>query len=159
VPIVRTGEDDFSLWSRTRLALVVVELGSLEPPIEPARIDDVATAIVAQWAHESAKGRAEFNYNLGGWTARKGDDFHTANDNQTGAAFRWTAYPDLPTAVEDQVKRLILGFPSAWALLVADPSSPAWIDELARGNYFTANPADYARAWASLVDEIRRLPR
>ena len=159
LPLERTGGDDFALWARERLALAVVDLASLEPPVDPTRIDDVAIAIVAQWAHETAKGRAEFNYNLGGWTARSGDDFHAATDRLSGRAFRWTAYPDLPTAVEDQIKRLAVGFPGAWALLLADPTSDAWIRELGRANYYTASPDDYARAWASLAQEIRRLPR
>jgi hypothetical protein len=159
LPTTHTGESDFALWTRERLALAVIDLSALEPPVDADKIDDVATALVAQWAHETAKGRAEFNFNLGGWTARSGDDFHTANDSLTGAAFRWTAYPDLPTAVEDQIKRLIVTFPSAWAMLLASPRSDGWIFELGRLNYYTASPADYARAWAALADEIRRLPR
>ena len=156
VPLQHTGEDDFTLWVRHRRALVVVTLAALEPPVTD--VDDVATALVAQWAHETARGRAEFNYNLGGWTARKGDDFHAANDAQTGAAFRWTAYPDLPTAVDDQVKRLIVGFPTAWASLLASPSSSEWIADLGRAGYFTADPNAYARAVLALEQEIRRLP-
>jgi hypothetical protein len=157
VPLTHTGESDFALWVRHRMALAVVTLAALEPPV--VNVDDVAIALVAQWAHETAKGRAEFNYNLGGWTARRGDDFHTANDNLTGASFRWTAYPDLPTAVDDQIKRLIVGFPSAWASLLAAPSSTAWIGELARHGYFTADPNAYARAVSALEQEIRSLPR
>ena len=114
VPLERTGGDDFTTWARERLALAVIDLATFDPPVEPSKIDDVAIAIVAQWAHETAKGRAEFNYNLGGWTARSGDDFHAATDRLSGKAFRWTAYPDLPTAVEDQIKRLVLGFPKVW---------------------------------------------
>jgi hypothetical protein len=157
VPIKRTGEDTFEAWVRHRMALAVVTLAALEPPVE--KIDDVAIALLAQWAHETAKGRAEFNFNLGGWTARTGDDFHTANDRLTGSRFHWTAYPDLPTAVDDQIKRLIVGFPSAWALLLAAPLSSEWIEELGRAGYFTADPTDYARAWQALDAEVRSVPR
>lgn len=155
VPVTRTGEDDFAAWVRHRLALAVVTVAALE--VE--HVDDVAIALVAQWAHETGKGKAEFNFNLGGWTARKGDDFHTANDALTGSSFRWTAYPDLPTAVDDQVKRLRLGFPHAWALLNAAPLSSEWIEELGRAGYYTADPTDYARAWQALDAEVRSLPR
>lgn len=158
-PLVRTGEDDFATWVTHRMALVVVTLAALEPPVDPANIDDVASALVAQWAHETDKGRAEFNYNLGGWTARAGDDFHAATDRLTGKAFRWTAYPDLPTAVDDQIKRLAVGYPRAWALLLASPRSSDWVLELGARGYFTASPAAYAAAVAALDDEIRRLPR
>lgn len=159
VPIKQTGGHDFAAWLRQRLALTVIDLAALEPPVDPATIDDVARAIVAQWAHETGKGEAEFNFNLGGWTARAGDNFHTANDRLSGSAFRWTAYPDLPTAIEDQVKRLAVGFPSAWALLLAAPRSSAWIAELGRRGYFTANADDYAQAWLALLAEIRRLAK
>lgn len=157
VPLQQTGGHDFAAWLRTRRALTVVDLAALDPPVDPAVIDDVAVALLAQWAHETGKGESEFNYNLGGWTARPGDNFHTANDRLSGSAFRWTAYPDLPTAIEDQVKRLIVGFPSAWALLLANPRSSAWIAELGRRGYYTANADDYAQAWLALVAEIRRL--
>lgn len=158
-PLTRTGEADFAEWVRHRFALAMIDLATLDPPVDTRSLGDVASALVGQWAHETARGRAEFNYNLGGWVARAGDDYHSANDRLTGRAFRWTAYPDLPTAVEDQIKRLAVGFPSAWAALLAAPRSSAWIDELARAGYFTADPAAYARACAALTDEIRRMPR
>lgn len=157
VPLKLTGGDDFAAWVRPRRALTVVDLATMDPPVDPAAVDDVATALLAQWARETNKGRAEFNFNLGGWSARDGDDFHTATDGPA-SGFSWTAYPDLPTAIEDQVKRLAVGFPSAWATLLADPRSSAWIGELKRGGYFILDPEAYAQEWSALADEIRRLP-
>ena len=75
------------------------------------------------------------------------------------AGFRWTAYPDLPTAVEDQLHRLIVTFPSAWALLLAQPETSAWIEELGRRGYYTAPPGDYARAWGMQRVELGRMLR
>lgn len=157
VPTKRTGEADPLEWFRRRMALTVPALGGLEPPLVGARADRVALSLVAQWAHETDRGRAEFNFNLGGWTARKRDDFHEAVDRLSQSHFRWTAYPDLPTAIEDQIRRLIIGFPGAWALLLAEPESSAWIEELGRRGYYTAPTAAYARAWAMQRTELGRV--
>lgn len=157
-PLTRTGEASTVEWARRRLALLLASFQSLEPPLEGDLADRVGLSLLAQWAHETARGRAEFNFNLGGWTARKGDDFHTATDRLSGKpGFRWTAYPDLPTAIEDQLRRLILTYPSAWSLLVAEPESSSWVEELGRRGYYTARPADYARAWAMQRLELKTL--
>jgi len=151
-----TGED-LATWVRRRLALSLVVLPELNVPTD--RLDRVALAIVSQWAHETNRGKSEFNFNLGGWRARKRDDYFAARDRLTGAeVFRWTAYKDLPAAVEDQIRRLHSGFPSAWALLVANPESSAWITQLGAKGYYTADPAAYARAWAMQLTELRRIP-
>ena len=157
VPTRRTGEADPLEWFRRRMAITVPALGALEPPLVGARADRVALALVAQWAHETDRGRAEFNFNLGGWTARKRDDFHEAVDRLSQSHFRWTAYADLPTAIEDQIRRLILGFPRAWALLLAEPESSAWIEELGRAGYYTAPTSAYARAWAMQRTELGKV--
>jgi hypothetical protein len=118
-----------------------------------------ALSLVSQWAHETGRGKAEFNFNLGGWTARKSDPFFSARDVQTPGkpVFKWTAYNDLPSAVADQVKRLVERFPTAFKLLAEQPHTSAWIEELGRRGYFTANPSNYARAWASNRAELERL--
>lgn len=157
-PLTRTGEASTVEWARRRLALLLASFQTLEPPLRGELADRVGLSLLAQWAHETARGRAEFNFNLGGWTARKGDDFHTATDRLSGKpGFRWTAYSDLPTAIEDQLRRLILTYPSAWALLVAEPESSSWVEELGRRGYYTARPADYARAWAMQRLELKTL--
>lgn len=158
VPPVKTGDADSATWFRRRMALAIAVLRGLEPPVPDDLLDRVALSIVAQWAHETAIGKAEYNFNLGGWTARKNDNFHAARDRLSGKeGFRWTAYPSLPVAVEDQIKRLIVGYPSSWALLVAHPESSAWIEQLGRSGYYTAPIPDYARAWATRRAELGRL--
>lgn len=158
VAVLRTGEADPVAWARRRLALLVVALQSLEPPLVGAHADQVARSLLAQWAHETNSGRSEFNFNLGGWTARRGDHYHTAADRLSGASgFRWTAYADLPTAIEDQLRRLILTYPRAWSSLLAAPESRDWIDELSRGGYFTAPRDDYARAWRAHRAELGKV--
>lgn len=156
--LVRTGEPDLITWGRRRLALLLASMGALEPPLVGALADRVALSLLAQWAHETDRGRAEFNFNLGGWTARPGDDFHTATDRLSGKpGFRWTSYSDLGTAIEDQLHRLILTYPSAWALLLASPESSAWVEDLGRHGYFSARPSDYARAWAMQRTELGKV--
>lgn len=139
------------------MALLLAALGGLEPPLVGKLADRVALALVAQWAHETNRGKAEFNFNLGGWVARPKDDYHEATDRLSGKHFRWTAYPDLPTAVDDQLRRLIVTFPGAWATLLSAPESSAWIEELGRDGYYTADPRAYARAWAMHLTELRRM--
>ena len=140
-PRVLTGDNP--TWFRDRMALAVEVL---TPNVPSAVLGDVALSIVAQWAHETARGRAEFCFNLGGWRARAKDHYFVGDD--AGVSFHWTAYRDLPNAVADQLQRLHDQFPSAWKLLVAQPKSSAWVEELGRKGYYTQAPGDYARAWA-----------
>jgi hypothetical protein len=118
---------------------------------------DIALSLLAQWAHETGRGSAEYNFNLGGWRARKGDTYFTARDIQTpnSPLFRWTAYPDLDSAMADQIMRLVKTFPSAAKLLLAEPKASLWVEELGRKGYYGANPQAYARAWAMNRAELK----
>lgn len=152
----RTGGQPLGEWFGTRYAIVLEELPKLG--VSDVMLRPVALAILAQWAHETGRGKSEFNFNLGGWRARKSDPFFTARDVQTGPQlFKWTAYPDLPFAIQDQLLRLVERFPSAWRLLVTQPHTSAWIEELGRRGYYTADRAAYARAWAANRAELERL--
>lgn len=150
VPRVVTGNTPTWLRDRVQLANEV-----LQPNVPNIVLDDVVLSIVAQWAHETARGQSEFNFNLGGWKARPGERYFVGDD--AGVSFHWSAYRDLPNAVADQLQRLHDKFPSAWALLVAQPTSSAWIEELGRKGYYQQKPADYARAWAMHRAELGRL--
>jgi hypothetical protein len=150
VPRVVTGATPS--WFRDRMALA---LEVLKPNVPSNVLDDVALSIVAQWAHETARGQSEFCFNLGGWRARPRDHFFVGDDR--GVSFHWTAYRDLPNAVADQLERLHDRFPTAWKLLVAQPTSSAWIEELGHSGYYQQKPADYARAWAMHRAELGRL--
>lgn len=159
VPRTPTGDADFITWFRRRRALCIAVLrnmaneNDLPDPrlfLSDRELDEVSLSILAQWAHETARGKSEFNFNLGGWRARRSDDFFTARDNLTPGTevFRWTAYPDLATAVDDQVHRLYRGFPNAFRSLLLEPGSSEWVEQLGRAGYYTADPREYARAWA-----------
>lgn len=164
VPRVNTGAGaDSRAWFAERFGLALEVLG---PNVPETVLRPVALSIVAQWAHETNRGKSEFNFNLGGWRARKLDRFFVARDVKTGAElFRWTAYGDLPRAVADQLQRLHDTFPSAWKMLVATPHTSAWIEELGRKHYYVAPPgtsqaahiAAYARAWGMQRAELGRL--
>jgi hypothetical protein len=163
VPRVQTGGNDPGAWFAQRFALA---LEVLRPNVPDVMLRPVALSILSQWAHETNRGKSEFNFNLGGWRARQRDQFFTARDVQTGPQqFRWTAYNDLPNAVADQLQRLHDRFPTAWAKLVANPLSSAWIEELGRKGYYVAPPGRtqeqhqqaYARAWAMQRAELGRL--
>jgi hypothetical protein len=154
---VLTGGQPLQQWftDRFRLALEVLTPNVVNDPRRRGTPGDIALSVVAQWAHETGRGKAEFNFNLGGWRARKKDPYFVARDVQTGQElFRWTAYNDLPNAVHDQLRRLHDTFPSAWALLISEPHTSRWIEELGRRGYYTADPANYARAWAANRAEL-----
>src|SRR5258706_10782927 len=96
VPRVLTGGQPLSQWFGDRFGLT---LEVLAPNVPEALLRPIALSVVAQWAHETGRGKSEFNFNLGGWRARRKDPYFVARDVQTGAElFRWTAYPDLPNA-------------------------------------------------------------
>lgn len=160
VPRVLTGGQPLGEWFGERFALA---LEVLRPNVPAGKVTDAALSVVAQWAHETGRGKSEFNFNLGGWRARKRDSYFVARDVQTGAElFRWTAYPDLRTAVEDQLKRLHDTFPSAWTLLVNEPHTSRWVEELGRRGYYVAPPGRtqkqhieaYVRAWGANRAEL-----
>jgi len=159
----KTGGQPLAQWFGDRFRLAVEVLG---PNVPADKLRQIALSVVAQWAHETGRGRAEFNFNLGGWRARKSDPYFVARDVQTGAElYRWTAYADLPNAVHDQLKRLHDRFSSAWKLLLAEPNTSRWIEELGRKGYYVAPKGttqaqhiqNYARAWATNRAELGAL--
>ena len=160
VPRILTGGQALNEWLAPRLRLAVEVL---TPNVPAAQLRDIALSVVAQWAHETGRGKSEFNFNMGGWRARRADTYFVARDVQTGKElFRWTSYSDLPNAVADQLRRLHDTFPSAWKLLVAEPNTSRWIEELGKRGYYVAPPGRtqaqhiqaYAHAWASNRAEL-----
>lgn len=160
VPRVLTGGQPLREWFDARFALT---LEVLRPNVPADKLNDIALSVVAQWAHETGRGKSEFNFNLGGWRARKRDAYFVARDVQTGAElFRWTAYADLPNAVQDQLKRLHDTFPSAWTLLVTEPYNSRWVEELGKRGYYVAPPGRtkeqhiraYVAAWGANRAEL-----
>lgn len=163
VPRTLTGGQSLADWFAARFRVALEVLG---PNVPAPVLRDVALSVVAQWAHETGRGKSEFNFNMGGWRARRTDPYFVARDVQTGKElFRWTAYGDLPNAVHDQLRRLHGTFPTAWALLVKEPNTSRWIEELGRRHYYVAPKGktqaqhiqDYARAWAMNRAELGRL--
>ena len=157
VPRIKTGGEDQTEWARSRYQLLLSMIRQSGYVFDDELAADIALSLLAQWAHETGRGSAEFNYNLGGWRARKGDTYFTARDVQTpnSPLFRWTAYPDLNSGMADQVMRLVKTFPSAAKLLMNEPKSSRWVEELGRRGYYTANPQGYARAWAMNRAELK----
>ncbi len=152
VPRTLTGNTPSWFGDRYALALEV-----LNPNVPRNVLLDVTLSIVAQWAHETGRGRSEYNFNLGGWRARPTDRFFVSTDLRDSGQFHWTAYRDLPNAVADQLERLHDRFPTAWAKLLEQPTTSAWVEELGRKGYYTANPTAYAHAWAMHRLELGRL--
>lgn len=150
VPRVQTGGKDRKVWAilRYETLLYLIQLSGYVP--EPDRQKDIALSLLAQWAHECARGANEFNFNMGGWMARKGDEYFTARDVQSGkqTVHRWTSYPDLNTGMLDQIQRLFRTFPAAAKLLMEQPKNSRWVEQLGKSGYYSAPPSQYARAWA-----------
>ena len=152
VPRTVTGNSATWFGDRYSIALEV-----LAPNVPAPVLLDVTLSVLAQWAHETARGRSEFCFNLGGWRARPRDRFFVSADLAAPGKFHWTAYRDLPNAVADQLERLHDQFPSAWALLIKQPTSSAWVEELGRKGYYTSSPIAYAHAWAMHRAELGSL--
>jgi hypothetical protein len=157
VPRVKTGGEDWRAWARSRYDLLLSLIRASGYVADDATAQEIALSLLAQWAHETARGKAEWNNNLGGWRARKRDTYFTARDMMTpnSPLFRWTSYPDLTTAMTDQVMRLVKTFPRGAKLLLAEPKSSRWVEQLGRDGYYGANPAAYARAWATNRAELK----
>ena len=157
VATTRTGEP-MPGWFHTRFEMARQVLAKAFPTAAAPAVNSTALSIVAQWAHETARGEKEFNFNLGGWTARKRDTFFRAKGAApTEGMMVWTAYPSLPVAATDQIRRLFETYPSAWKLLTDNPLSSAWVEELGRRGYYTGSRDTYARAWAMHRAELRQL--
>ena len=160
VPRVRTGEDDPKAWAWRRYQEILAALGEINLA-QSANYKEIALSLLAQWAHESNRGKNEFNHNFGGWKAWKGDPFFTARDVQSGpasAVVRWSAWSDFPRAVRAQIERLYHTFPTAWAMLLADPWTSSWVEELGRRGYYApAGVRTYAAAWARHRAELAEL--
>lgn len=159
VPRVNTGGTDPSAWAKSRYEMLLGLIRSSGYVPDELRTREIALSLLAQWAHETARGKSEWNHNLGGWQARKGDTFFTARDMQTPGKplFRWTAYPTLQSGMTDQVMRLVKTYPQAARLLLEEPKSSRWVEQLGRSGYYTAAPAGYARAWAMHRAELQRV--
>ncbi len=157
VPRIKTGGDNQTEWARSRYQMLLGMIRASGYVFDDDLAAEIALSLLGQWAHETGRGSAEYNYNLGGWRARKGDTYFTARDVQTpgSAIYRWTAYPDLQTGMADQVMRLVKTFPSAAKLLLDEPKSSRWVEELGRRGYYGANPQGYARAWAMNRAELK----
>lgn len=153
-PMTATGRSPSWFADRYLLALEV-----LGPNVAADKLADVALSIVAQWAHETGRGQHEYAFNLGGWRAQSKEPFYEAKDNLSadGRAYRWRAWDDLPNAVAHQIQRLHDRFPSAWRLLIAQPTASSWVEELGRKGYYTAPPKSYAQAWAMHRHELARV--
>lgn len=152
-PMVPTGRTPTWFADRYLLAVEV-----LAPNVPADKVADVALSLVAQWAHETGRGQHEYCYNLGGWHAQGREPYYAAKDNLTagGRIYHWRAWDDLPNAVAHQIQRLHDRFPSAWRLLLAQPTASTWVEELGRKGYYTANPKGYAQAWAMHRLELAR---
>jgi hypothetical protein len=157
VPRRQTGGHDKTAWAKQRYALLLALISQSGYVPDPAQQQEIALSLLAQWAHETGRGESEFNFNLGGWRARRKDQYFTARDVMTpnSPSYRWTAYPDLETAMRDQIMRLVKTFPKSSKLLLLEPKSSRWVEQLGREGYYTADPSRYARAWAMNRAELK----
>lgn len=152
---VQTGGFDPVKWIGSRWAVTVHDL--MQRGVEPRAAEIGARALVAQWAHETDAGRSEYNFNLGGWIAARGEPCHVLTDATSGRETAWAAFPSLADSVHEHIDRLQRRFPSAFRLLVSSPLDDGWIRELGRRGYYEANRDEYAAAWRARlgrVDEV-----
>jgi hypothetical protein len=141
VPLVGTGGG--ASWARTRLA-------ALE---RHGVTGEIALSVLAQWAHETDSGRAEWNFNVGNLRP-------VGNQPRIdlGPAGFFRAYGTLDEGVSAYLALVQSGrYTPCWGLLNADPTSEDWIRCLGRLGYYCEHAAPcteteisaYARAWGA----------
>lgn len=155
-PKVQTGGADPIAWAQSRFNTIRLVLATIAPQLAAEDLRRVALSVLAQWSHETNKGRNEFNFNLGGWMAAAGEPFFRATgaEDPGRPSLRFASFDDLTGATRLQLERLRARFPSAVRLLVADPESSAWVEQLGKSGYYTAPVPAYARAWAMHRTEL-----
>lgn len=155
-PAVRTGGNDETLWYATRYAATVDDL--VRRGVDPTAALRGARALVAQWAVETNAGKSEYNFNLGGWVAARGEPFHVVRDATSGREIRWASFPSLDESIHEHIDRLQRPrFREAFVMLARSPLSDAWVRELGRAGYYEADPDKYASAWRHRLQEVAEL--
>lgn len=151
---------DGKTWARTRFDAALAVIKNLLPfDPGPEHTREIALSVVGQWAHESAHGMNEFNFNAGGMKAAPGETHFTALGSEEGDAgktiMRWRAFPNIETFAQAYADKLVRKWPAAVEALAKRPTSDEWIRLLAVAppKYYTAPPEKYAarfranRAW------------
>lgn len=161
---VRTGRQgipDAQHWAFDRTQQTQEVLDSMgwpekvSPGVASLKNRQVAEALVAQWAVESARGKSEWNYNLGGWKAAAHVVCVILKNGTTGKRERWEAWPDVYSSILAHVQRIQKKWPAAAQALAADPSSSLWVKLLGRGGYYGENVDAYAKAWEDQLPWVR----
>jgi hypothetical protein len=138
VPKRNTGGDNWLVERTSALAYAV-------PPV----VGDVARAVLAHWAYETAWGRGEWNFNVGNRIALPGE-------KGANIGPQWNkAYDSLAEGVADYLALVKSSrYATAWAMLQTAPRSTMWIRNLVLSGYATA-PADvYEHGYAAVLAQI-----
>lgn len=158
IPATRTGPPSREDWLKTRLAA-----------LESAGVTgDPALAILAHWAHETAFGAGEFNFNLGNLGAFSPKQLQhplpQAGGPDAGNPTHFQAYRSLAEGVAAYLK-LIRGslYGKCFALLQADATTDAWIRCLGVHGYYAppkgvtmaVHTERYAGAYMRALREVR----
>ena len=113
----------------------------------------VAVSIVAHWSIETDRGRAEWNYNLGGIKALPGQQYVELRASEGGTA-RFAAYETLGDGARAYVSLLQRHYAECWQLLEDGPATPDWYVCLVHHGYMAQQTDQQA---ADVINARREL--
>lgn len=125
-------------WTQSRHAAAVKYLEAQDLPLG-VDSDEVATAVVAHWAIETAWGASEFNFNLGGIHAAGSQPFFAALD--AGVPTHFVAYDSLEAAVAAYAELLKARYQKCAVQLFTNPTAADWYVCLGSEGYYGHNPS------------------
>lgn len=141
--------DDRSINAMTKL----VEDGAVEH--SDFAIDEIALSVVTHWDIETAKGSAEFNFNVGGVLAVPGQQYFRSKDVQSGKDVAFCAYDDLTEGIADYFGVLSYQrYASALTALLMLPTDPGWFSELGWAGYYGMDPVAAEKLWSDRRAEV-----
>ena len=139
-------------WAKERLAALV----------RAGVVGDVALAIVAHWAFETAWGQGEWNFNVGNRIALAGESAYELDVDALGRprVGWWRSYPNLDAGVADYLSLMQSAhYVPCWELLQAAPTSSAWIACLGalKPPYYTDDVAHYKGGFEVSLRRVRAM--
>lgn len=150
VSMKQTGGADAKSWAQDRYTRSVHVLTGQGIPLSIAH--EMALSALAHWAVETANGTHEYNYNVGGITARSDDQFYEAMDVGAGVKQKFAAYDSADEGVADYWALLASSlYADCLAQLHDKPTGDGWIRCLGAKGYYGDKTAKSQETMAKAV--------
>lgn len=135
-PKVRTFVGNATAWVKDRYELAHALLSDQLPMQYDA--EEISRSVVAHWGIETNWGANEFNFNLGGIHASKGQPFFASTD--AGRPTNFVAYASAQDGAKGYADLLMHQFKACAMKLLADPELADWYVCLGTMGYYGKNP-------------------